>query len=217
MRIISITGKNECFPLYSTTITSTEIFSTWTKASTAIGCHHVCFFEEAEGSDQQLVVCQLSVFNEQNKLDRSWSVFKDILQMVLSKSPFIPFENNHLTRILKSSILDHMQSTVLLLHDDVEIVEMAELLQHVFQIGIEDSGDVESSENTRHSASPGEPTEHDDSIHFQQMNALKNEIFVMEDDMQVYEDEIGRLHRTIEEKNNQILQLQYKLELAMNR
>ena len=49
------------------------------------------------------------------------------------------------------------------------------------------------------------------------MNALKNEIFVMEDDMQVYEDEIGRLHRTIEEKNNQILQLQYKLELAMNR
>ena len=43
--------------------------------------------------------------------------------------------------------------------------------------------------------------------HSREMNALKNELFVMENDADAYEDEIRRLQRKIDEQEQMICKL----------
>lgn len=191
-RISAITGTNKTLPLFSGEVGSAADFWKVIKAAGAIGCHHYCSFEKEEENGRScLTLWNLSVTNEDYQLDRGWNVLKDILTMKINQNTFIPFGNSEITKALEVLIEAKLESTVLLVDETTDTLEMAELIQKVF---------LEEKKNVI------QPFD----INMYEVNALKNELFVLENDTDAYEDEIRRLNRTLEEKNEIIRSLQNK-------
>ena len=188
IEVTAITGMNKRLPLFAGEVTpSVDIWKMITAAG-AIGCHHCCSFKKAEDS---LTLWNLSVFNEENKLDRGWDILKEILRLKRDKTTVVSYENCELAKSMQRLINGRAASTVFLADASQEVFEMARYFQKVFR----DEKEVTYPSNSR-------------SV--QEMNALKNELFVMENDVDAYEDEIRRQHRTIEDKNRIISSLQHQ-------
>ena len=154
-----------------------------------VGCHHCCTFEvKKEHGTHCFTIWNLSCMNELHKLDRSWSVLLDLLSLSLKKSSFLPFYSSELTKQMKDLFNTQLESTIFLLDDSDEVVCMADRLQSHFHKERIEENNVEMD-------------------HSREMNALKNELFVMENDADAYEDEIRRLQRKIDEQEQMIYKL----------
>lgn len=182
--VYTITGDNEKLHLYSGEVK--DGYQRF-RAASAIGCHHCCTFIKQGLSP--FSIWNLSVLDESTKMDRGWSVLRDVLTMMSKKQKFIPFDHSELTKSMKSLCESRLCSSVFLVDDVNGILEMADLIQKVFQEEKKVDKPVVSS-------------------NFKEVNALRNELFVNENDVDAYEDEIRRLNRTLDEKNRIIESLQ---------
>lgn len=154
-----------------------------------VGCHHCCTFEvKKEHVTHCFTIWNLSCMNELYKLDRSWSVLFDILSLSMKKYSFLPYDNSELTKQMKDLLSTQLESTIFLLDDSDVVVSMADHLQSHFHKERNEESNIEMD-------------------HSREMNALKNELFVMENDADAYEDEIRRLQRKIDEQEQMIYKL----------
>lgn len=184
VEVFTITGENERLHLYSGEVK--DVYQRF-RAASSIGCHHCCTFIKQGLSP--FYIWNLSVLDESTKMDRGWSVLHDVLTMMGNKQKFIPFDHSEVTKSMKNLCESRSCSSVFLVDDVNDVLEMADLIQKVFKEEKKVDKPVASS-------------------NFKEVNALRNELFVIENDVDAYEDEIRRLNRTLDEKNRIIESLQ---------
>ena len=175
MQALSIEEDDSLLTIHDGSVNSITDIKSLVKSAATIGHdHYIRLTVTRRGRLHAFSFWGISMNNERGKLDRGYSVLCELLQLLSQQSAVLPFSNSTLTRLLESELTQPSPSVIITLDKEVEPTG-ERLRQHLRRRAEEDNPRV-MAEN---------------------LNALKNELFVMENDADAYEDEIRRLRSII--------------------
>ena len=174
MQALSVTASDEKIVLFNGEVNCVADLKAVVKSVAAVGTHH--WLQVRNGA-------VLSVWGiaagEGGAADRGYAVLCELLQLMSCQNAVLPFSNSALTQLLECELMEPTPSVVLTLDEGVE--ETGGRLRQCLRRRRSRSSSLSAAEK---------------------LNALKNELFVMENDADAYEDEIRRLNDVIQSLRN---------------
>lgn len=174
MQALSVTASDEKIVLFNGEVGGAADLKAVVKSVAAVGTHHWLQVRTAQTDGIAVLSVWGVAAGEAGAADRGYAVLCELLQLLSCQSAVLPFSNSALTQLLECELMEPAPSVVLTLDEGVE--ETGSRLRQCLR---------RRSRSSSLSAA-------------EKLNALKNELFVMENDADAYEDEIRRLNDVIQ-------------------
>lgn len=175
MQALSVTASDEKIVLFNGEVNCVADLKVVVKSVAAVGTHHWLQVRTAQKDSLAVLSVWGIAAGEGGAADRGYAVLCELLQLLSCQSAVLPFSNSALTQLLEGELMEPTPSVVLTLDEGVE----------------ETGGRLRQCLRRRRSRSSSLSVA-------EKLNALKNELFVMENDADAYEDEIRRLNDVIQ-------------------
>ena len=177
MQALSVTASDEKIVLFNGEVNCVADLKAVVKSVAAVGTHH--WLQVRNGAHLAVLSVWGIAAGEGGAADRGYAVLCELLQLLSCQSAVLPFSNSALTQLLEGELMEPTPSVVLTLDEGVE--ETGGRLRQCLRRRMSLSSSLSAAEK---------------------LNALKNELFVMENDADAYEDEIRRLNDVIQSLRN---------------
>ena len=167
--IVSLFSVNGITTSYSGEIDSSKQLVGYLRNVSSAGCHHVFL---SSPNQPTVNIFKISMLNDTHKIDVSWKKLHVLLLDISEGQKSPDFCCCSLTKLMQPLLESKASATVILAEETQEVDEVALLFREILR-----------KENKMQ----------------QELNELKNELFLLENDADAYEDEIRRLHRMLDE------------------
>lgn len=176
MQALSVTVSDEKIVLFNGEVNCVADLKAVVKSVATVGTHH---WLQVRNGAHLAVLSVWGIAAGGGAADRGYAVLCELLQLLSCQSAVLPFSNSALTQLLEGELMEPTPSVVLTLDEGVE--ETGGRLRQCLRRRRSRSSSLSAAEK---------------------LNALKNELFVMENDADAYEDEIRRLNDVIQSLRN---------------
>ena len=166
---MSLFDVNGITTSYSGEIDSLKQLSVYLRNASSVGGHHV-FLSSAD--QPTMNIFKISMRDDDNKIDISWKLLHELLQTISQGKASPNFACCSLTKLMQPLLESRASASIILTEESKEMSEVSVLFRAILR-----------KENKMQ----------------QQIMELKNELFLMENDADAYEDEIRRLRRMLDE------------------
>lgn len=166
---MSLFDVNGITTSYSGEIDSLKQLSVYLRNASSVGCHHV-FLSSADQPTKNIF--KISMRDDDNNIDVSWRLLHELLQTISQGKAPPNFACCSLTKLMQPLLESRASASIILTEESKEMNEVSVLFRAILR-----------KENKMQ----------------QQIMELKNELFLMENDADAYEDEIRRLRRMLDE------------------